>query len=442
MNPFALIALALVASPSGDGAETGAPAARSASWHFVLPAAGEPFESAPYRALTMSREKPEDLIERVAYRGVPARRRYAQIRFGSPSSIRVTVVLDEVGPGDADLYVDADRNRRIDVRDLVSRLPAVDSSTAREQTWRVPVCVAMVEKDTTRLIPRALVFRLGASGRTLAFAAAGYLEGKVEIRDRREAKDNRRDATPVRSLAVRRVDGDGNGLLTDAQDRLWIDLNADGRFDPVSEQFLYGTVLNLAGKRVIVRSDEVGSRLAIEPLVGVGTLKLAVPRHTALAGASPGALEIRATILGRDGSVFSLSAAEPATVPVGEYRLGAVVVCLKGTERGDEPWNYIFSNSALRGEPKWYRVDKEATAAIDPIGVPSFELSLPSSAGTAKPGEDLSVQPLLYNGDGLLINAAFRGAPIAPSASESLGARVTLAATDGEALSVAHSGFS
>ena len=89
-------------------------------WRFVLPAPGDPFEHAPFRALVLGREKPEDLIEKVAYRGDPARRRYAQIRFGSPGSIRVTVVLDEVGPGEVDLYVDADRNRRIDDRDRVA----------------------------------------------------------------------------------------------------------------------------------------------------------------------------------------------------------------------------------------------------------------------------------------------------------------------------------
>ena len=35
--------------------------------------------------------------------------------------------------------------------------------------------------------------------------------------------------------------------MADAQDRLWIDLNADGRFDPSAEQFLFATVLNLDG---------------------------------------------------------------------------------------------------------------------------------------------------------------------------------------------------
>ena len=54
--------------------------------------------------------------------------------------------------------------------------------------------------------------------------------------------------------------------MADPQDRLWIDLNGDGRFDPAAEQFLFATVLNLDGSRYVVRSDELGTRLAIEPL--------------------------------------------------------------------------------------------------------------------------------------------------------------------------------
>ena len=112
-------------------------------WRFVLPAPGDPFEHAPFRALVLAREKPEDLVEKVVYRGDPARRRYAQIRFGSAGSIRVTVVLDEVGPGEADLYVDADRNRRIDDRDRVAagavgpagRPPAPVASGSGDCRW-------------------------------------------------------------------------------------------------------------------------------------------------------------------------------------------------------------------------------------------------------------------------------------------------------------------
>src|SRR4051812_47616914 len=160
LTPLTLLALALCAAPP---AEAGA-------WRFVLPQPGDPFEHPPFRALVLSRDKPEDLVEKATYRG--AARRYAQVRFGSPGSVRVTIVLDEAGPGDVDLYVDANRDRKIDGRDRVA--PAKSGpGPARERVWRMPLDVAMVEGEETKLTPRAVVFRLGATGRTLGFATAG-----------------------------------------------------------------------------------------------------------------------------------------------------------------------------------------------------------------------------------------------------------------------------
>ncbi len=444
MNPFALITLmlaTLVGLSPGDDAKDEARASQSAAWRLVLPAPGDPFEHAPFRALVLSRDKPEDLVEKAAYCGDPAQRRYAQIRFGSPGSIRVTVVLDELGPETADLYVDADRNRKIDDRDRVNGTASTGSNPRREHTWRLPLNVAMVDQDITRMIPRAVMFRLGASGRTLAYAAAGFLQGTVSLANREEAGRDSPQPKIVQPLAVRRVDGDGNGLVTDAQDRLWIDLNGDGRFDPASEQFLFSTVLNLEGKRFIVRSDELGSRLAIEPLVGTGTLRLAMKRNAAARKVGPGAVELHATVLGRDGSVYSVSGAEPATVPVGDYRLGVVTASLNETEGSDNRWSFVFSSNGAKGDPRWYKVEKDGTVTIDPIGALSFELSLSEQAGVAKLGEDITVQPLLYTGDGLLINVAYRGAPISPAAQENLGARVALATTDSQVLATARSGF-
>lgn len=84
------------------------------------------------------------------YRG--SRQRYAQIRYGSPSSVRITVVLDEVSSSEVDVYVDANRNRRIEPGDRLVPEPG--------RTWRTPLSVAVVEGETTRLIPRAAIFRL------------------------------------------------------------------------------------------------------------------------------------------------------------------------------------------------------------------------------------------------------------------------------------------
>src|SRR5262245_43628525 len=81
------------------------------TWQYVVPKPGEPFEHPPLRALALSDQRPEDLKEEVTYRG--KKRRYGQIRYGSPSSVRVAVVVDEIAPGEVDLYVDAKRSRII-----------------------------------------------------------------------------------------------------------------------------------------------------------------------------------------------------------------------------------------------------------------------------------------------------------------------------------------
>jgi hypothetical protein len=429
------VVLTLAGFVPGDDARPKPSAAAPTPWRYVVPAPGDPFEHAPFRALILSREKPEELIEKVAYRGDPTRRRYARVRFGSPSSTRVTVVVDTVPSGEVDLYADADRNLKIDEHD---RVVAASSAIGprRERVWRLPLSVALIENGAVRTVPRAVVFRLGASGQTLGYAAAGYLEGNITIGGHEKEKD---DHQPVRVLAARRVDGDGNGLLVDAQDRLWIDFNGDGCFDPSSEQFLYTSVLNVDGSRYVVLSDELGSRLAFEPLVGTGTLRLVLKGNEP--SRSMKGVEMNATAISRDGSVFALTGNEPATVPAGEYRLGTVTVALDDAKTGQR-WSFVFSDGGARGQPPWYKVEKDGAVTIDPIGTPSFELSLRGQTSAARPGEEVALQPALYTANGLLIVVAYCGKPISPAVQESLGARIALMTADGKTLATAHSGFS
>jgi hypothetical protein len=399
-----LLLAALLDLPDGPK-----PPARG-DWPYVVPAPGGAFEYPPLRALALSREKPDDVVEKATYRG--HRRRYAQLRYGSPSSVRVTVVIDDLAPGKADLYVDANRNRRIEPVERF--VPAPDG-----RTWRLPLEVAVVEGEITRTEERVAVFQLGSTGLTLSHAAAGYLDGFVTHAGRKHA--------------ARRTDGDGNGRFTDSQDRLWIDLDDNGQWDPVKEQFPYASVLAIAGARFAVRSDEYGRRLNLEVVEGTG--------HTSLVFKRPGAtvLELNATLEGRDGSAVGLHGVEPVTIPVGEYRMTTVTLTL-ADPAGGPSWSYVFSDNSRRGEMIWYKVAKDARLTIDPIGRLEMAVNLEGD-GPRGPDSVLRVNPVLYTGDGLLIVTAYRGSPTVTASDDGPGADVSLRDGEGRALSTSRSGF-
>ncbi|MGZ3357458.1 MAG: hypothetical protein ACXVBO_21780, partial [Isosphaeraceae bacterium] len=96
------------------------------------------------------------------------------------------------------------------------------------------------------------------------------------------------------------------------------------------------------GSRYVLRSDPLGARLALEPLVGTGTVQLALKKSKAT--------DLRATLVGRDGSAFGLSGSEPATVPVGEYRLSTVTAAFDDPQ-GEQNWSFIFSDNGGKGDP-------------------------------------------------------------------------------------------
>jgi hypothetical protein len=388
--------------------ETGA---APAAWRYVVPPPGDPFESPPLHAIALATEKPDDLIVNVSFHG--RRQRFAQLRYGSPSSVRVAIVLDEISRGTADLYVDVNRNRRIEATERVA---------GENRTWRLPLDLAIVEGESVRYGHRAAVFRLGATGITFSHAAAGYLEGQVEFGGHRHA--------------VRRTDGDGNGLFTDLQDRLWIDLNDDGHWDSSSEQFLFSSILTIGDARYAVRSDPFGQRLTVEPLAGSGTVRLALAQRQGV----PPAVELTATLIGREGSAHGLSGERPqATVPIGEYRLGTVT-CAFEDAHGGPRWNFVFSDIGRRGVDRWYKVEQGGTTVIDPVGTLEFKAGAEETA-RVHPGDDVKLQPQLFTGDGLLIVTCYRGEVANPAAEAGPGAAIELATSDGRTLATAHSGF-
>ena len=186
-----------------------------------------------YRALSMSLERPDDVTVEVAYRGQSPR--YAQLRYGTDDSTRVLVVVDEVKRNDVEVYVDTNRNRIIEPQDRVG---------GGEQIYRVALDVEMTEGIAPVYRGRIVLLHLGVLPDMVSVATCGSVAGVLEI-----------EGNPV---AVRRVDGDANGLFADSAARIWLDLDHNGRWSGVTEQFPFQPVLRVAERRFAVRADRLG----------------------------------------------------------------------------------------------------------------------------------------------------------------------------------------
>jgi hypothetical protein len=377
-------------------------------WRYVVPPAAEAIASAPFRALPLSEVRPEDVLESATYRG--QRRRYAQVRFGSPTSTRVTVVLDEVRPGEADVYVDADRNRRIEARDRL---------TLKDRTARLTLQRRFNEDDAGTSDPREVAFRLGASGRTLAFAHLGFMEGRLTL----ESAARR----------ARRMDGDGNGLFADAEDLVAIDRDGDGLIDPSAETFLFAPILALGESRFAVRGDLRGERLAMTPLAETGKVRLD------LAGLNTRVepLAVRVTLVGRDGLAVGIAGVAPdVTLPAGDYRVVRASITLPDPD-GGRAWSFEFAAGRQTGPAVWHTVASGRPLALDPFR----RLDWTVLVAPEREGNELTITPSLRTADGLNAIVGYRGTPAAPVLSVATRARVLLSDAAGNVLAEAASGF-
>ena len=312
--------------------------AAPAEWRYVVPKTGEAFESPPPRLIALSKSKPDDVVEMVEYRGKKESRLYAQIRYGSANSVRATAVVNDLGDGRFDLYLDADRNRRIEAKDLVA---------GEGRSRRVKLDVAIVDGDSTRFVPRLVSLRVGGSGRTLSASAVGYVEGTVAI-EGREHKG-------------RRTDGDCDGFFSGPDDRVWFDLNDDGIWDALAEQFPLAPIMNLAGTRYRSRTEFTGTSLALEPIEGTGMIQLSILDKTL----RKRILSIDAMLVAHDGSAVAVRGLNADVVaPIGEYRFATLVVSLADPEDG-LPWNYVFSDSGYDPSRKrvWHSLARDGSLA-------------------------------------------------------------------------------
>jgi len=394
---------------------------RAAWWPVLLAVGGTVrlFAATPpalrpiFRAIPLTAQRPADTSAKVKYRS--ARPLFAQFRYGADDSNLVTVVVDPVPRSQFDLYVDADRDRIIEPAELVP---------GKGPTRQMKLEAEFVEGDELRRVPRTVLFRFGRIGRTLSFATADFARHRTVLAGR--------------TVSIVRVDGDANGFFSDRRDRLWIDRNGDGRWDPLKEQFPYAPLLVLDGRRFAVRGDRLGARITFREVSDTGALRLGwTPR------AGPFRVEkLEVLVVGEDGAAFTLTQpGQTVTVPTGRYALEAVSLVLR-PNGSETPWLFVF-NRYFGGQPeRWHSVRRDQTVTIHPFAGLRFELRVDEN-DAAEPGQELTITPRLLTADGLTLNASWFGQAdrLSPESRFNV-ATIRLVDATGKVLASVASGFS
>jgi hypothetical protein len=425
LTPFVIAGVALVQADRLAGAERPEHQQPGRQWVYTAEPDHNRVFVPQFCPVVFSELRPDRCVESAAYRG--RSRRYAQIRYGAADSNRVILVLDEINSRDADLYVDANRNRVIESKERVVRMdgargwPAVSAGDA-DQYWRTSLAVETLRGDAAQYDARQILVRRRAASRTMAIATLGYMVGQVAI--------------DGRVVPARRVDGDANGLFADPADRLWLDLNADGLWDPFTEQFPFATILRLKGRPYAMAGDRLGRQFRLDPAVAEGAVRL-VPK-TLPSGTKVRRLE--AMLVGQSGSVFAISGDREMAVPAGRYKLGSVTITVEGTSWNDA-WTFVFSRLGEETSDRWHDVRPGAVALIDPIGKVALRFEGDELLAAQLGDGSIALQAALTTGDGLTANAAMIGDADPRTFDPRTAAKFRCVTADGKVVSDATTSF-
>ena len=346
-------------------------------WLIVPAVAGQPAPSAfelldvevvegrpvnRYRALELG-ERP---VRPIAWEvSAPEGIRHGLIPVGPHTDSALAVAWN---PGASALWVDADGNRRLS-RDERHEFKAGET---------VAIAVTIAGPDPVR---RTIHVRPGLIGGGPRYTVRGSMAGELDL-----------GGKAVRTLLI---DGDADGCFDAAgTDRVWVDLDRDGRFDPVAEQFPLGTPIHVGRTSYTVASDPWARSVAAhERDSRLGRVRLS------LGGRAPAGkvVELSANLVSKTGELVTVRAIDaPTEAPVGKYRIAGLTLQL--AEASGRVWSYTFGG----GKGATIDVTPGGEARADLLHGLTFDVTA-AAHGDTRPGDDVDATPHLRLASGLYL---------------------------------------
>jgi hypothetical protein len=339
----------------------------------------------------------------------PAGTLYGVVPVGPNFDTALTIVWAPKAAGGPELWLDANGDRRLtdDERHVMS---------GRE--LEIPATVTIQLNPKPQKVTRSLLFRRSALGDGLRYTVRGYMQGRLDL-----------GGTKYATLLI---DGNANGCFdTVGQDRVWIDLNQDGKFDPLIEQFPLGKPITRDRDVYVVRSDAAASAVVANlRSAGQGKLRLSLAKKT------PRGAKITAELISDLGELVIIDELDKAMpVPFGDYRLSSLK--LEVPDASEQIWTYNFDIRRTMN----YSVPTGKEATITLLDHFTMNVSMQLDGGRASPGQTVSMQPELIADESLYLVRCTVGKDANCQQAEG-SAEILLLAPDGKVANRGVTGFS
>lgn len=297
----------------------------------------------------------------------------AQWHFGDSKSTRLAILFeDNEGPIADRIFIDSNRNRKFEQgEELTARLHD-------GKVWLANVKVTAKGVDGPVFAPRQIAIHPGKD--TLRVKTLGFAQGELTLQGK--------------THSARRVDVDGNGLPVDNKDQLLIDLNSDGEFDLLSEQFLIGDHLNIDQQRYLVRSDRLGHSVTLTSDSARGQIEFLYE----LADKTATLETLEGSLRDKTGMLIAVRlTGKPISVPPGRYCLEHLNIQTRDKTGGT--WRMTL---ASYGSPRWIEVTAESSQQVRLLD--KFQIKAKHVHASSDHSEYLTfLEPRVKTGNGLVL---------------------------------------
>ncbi len=247
---------------------------------------------------------------------------FAQWCFGSTSCKRVAVLIEMDGDQPYRVFVDQDRDRNIESdEELTTRIHD-------GKVW-IAELPALIDADKDKIASPRQIAIYPRKDR-IRIQTLGFASGDFEL--------------DGETIAFRRIDKDGDGIPVGRRDQLWLDLDSDGSFDPIAEQFNMADQLTINHKPYTVRSDRIGHNVTLSPQNEVGHLKFKLN----IADKEATVEKLEGALRDENGMLIAVRLSDqPTPVPPGNYCLENLVVHIRDADQ--TTWRMTLSRGTEGG---------------------------------------------------------------------------------------------